>query len=57
MLCLFPGEIAEGHGTRPIIVDEKADESQRRALETIIRTLASASNDRFCHSALVDTFS
>jgi len=32
----WPGEIAEGNGTRLIILDERADESQRVALETII---------------------
>ena len=36
MLCMFPGEIADGHGKRQIIIDERADEAQRRALETII---------------------
>lgn len=32
----WPGEIAEGNGKRQIIVDERADEAQRTALETII---------------------
>ena len=32
----WPGEIAEGNGKRLIIIDERADESQRVALETII---------------------
>ena len=35
-LCIFPGEIAEGNGKRQIIIDERADEAQRSALETII---------------------
>ena len=36
LLCIFPGEIAEGNGKRQIIIDERADEAQRSALETII---------------------
>ena len=32
----WPGEIAEGNGKRLIVIDERADESQRLALETII---------------------
>ncbi len=35
-LYRWPGEIAEGNGTRLIGIDERADESQRVALETII---------------------
>lgn len=35
-LYKWPGEIAEGNGQRQIIVDERADEAQRLALETII---------------------
>jgi len=35
-LYKWPGEIAEGNGKRQIIIDERADESQRHALETII---------------------
>ncbi len=35
-LYRWPGEIAEGNGTRLIVIDERADESQRVALETII---------------------
>ena len=36
MLCIFPGEIAEGNAKRQIVIDERADEAQRLALETII---------------------
>jgi hypothetical protein len=35
-LYKWPGEISEGNGKRQIIIDERADEEQRRALETII---------------------
>jgi hypothetical protein len=35
-LYRWPGEIAEGNGRRQIIIDERADEAQRVALETII---------------------
>ncbi len=36
MLCILPGEIAEGNGKRQIVIDERADEAQRTPLETII---------------------
>jgi len=36
LLCIFPGEIAQGNGRRQIVIEERADEPQRRALETII---------------------
>ncbi len=36
LMCIFPGEIAEGNGKRQIIIDARADASQRAALETII---------------------
>jgi hypothetical protein len=36
LICLFPGEIADGNGKRQIVIDERADEAQRGALETII---------------------
>lgn len=36
LICKFPGEIAEGNGKRQIVIDERADDVQRRALETII---------------------
>lgn len=36
LLCKFPGEIAEGRGKRQIVIDERADDPQRTALETII---------------------
>ncbi len=35
-LYKWPGEIAEGNGKRQIIIDERADEAQRIAIETII---------------------
>ncbi len=35
-LYKWPGEIAEGNGQRQIIIDERADDAQRTALETII---------------------
>lgn len=35
-LYKWPGEIAEGKGKRQIIIDERADAAQRRALETIL---------------------
>ena len=35
-LYKWPGEIAEGNGKRQIVIDERADESQRSALERII---------------------
>ncbi len=35
-LYKWPGEIAEGNGQRQIVIDERADEAQRIALETII---------------------
>ena len=36
LICLFPGEIADGNGKRQIVIHERADEAQRGALETII---------------------
>lgn len=36
LLCKFHGEIEEGNGERQIIIDERANEAQRNALETII---------------------
>jgi hypothetical protein len=35
-LYKWPGEIAEGNGARQIVIDERADDHQRSALETII---------------------
>ncbi len=35
-LYKWPGEIAEGNGKRQIIIDERANEAQRIAIETII---------------------
>jgi hypothetical protein len=36
LICLFPNEIADGKGKRQIVIDERADDAQRKALETII---------------------
>jgi hypothetical protein len=41
-LYKWPGEIAEGGGRRQIVIDERADESQRVALEAIISGEAGA---------------
>ena len=41
-LYMFPGEIAEGNAKRLIVIDERADEAQRSALETIISGKACA---------------
>ncbi len=41
-LYMFPGEIAEGNAKRLIVIDERADEAQRVALETIISGKACA---------------
>ena len=41
-LYKWPGEVAAGNGTRLIVIDERADEAQRVALETIISGGASA---------------
>ena len=35
-LYKWPGEIAEGNGKRQIVIDERADEAQQIALETIL---------------------
>jgi hypothetical protein len=35
-LYKWPGEIKDGNGKRQIVIDERADEAQRIALETII---------------------
>jgi hypothetical protein len=35
-LYKWPGEISDGNGMRQIIIDERADDEQRHALETII---------------------
>jgi hypothetical protein len=35
-LYKWPGEIADGNGKRQIIIDERANEAQRKALDTII---------------------
>ncbi len=36
LICKFAGEIGEGNGKRQIVIDERADDAQRKALETII---------------------
>lgn len=36
LLVHWPGEIADGDGTQQVIIDERADDEQRVALETII---------------------
>ena len=36
LICKFPGEIAEGNGKRQIVIDERANDAQRKALQTII---------------------
>lgn len=36
LICIFLDEIAEGGGKRQIVIDERADDAQRKALETII---------------------
>jgi hypothetical protein len=36
LLCIFPNEIAEGNGKRQIVIDVRAEDAQRNALETII---------------------
>ncbi len=41
-LYKWPGEIADGNGRRQIVIDERADEAQRVALETIISGQACA---------------
>ena len=35
-LYKWPGEVAAGNGARLIVIDERADEAQRAALETIV---------------------
>lgn len=39
-LYKWPGEIADGNGQRQIVIDEHADDAQRKALETIISGVA-----------------
>jgi len=46
-LYKWPGEIAEGNGQRQIVIDERADEAQRRELETIISGEACAPLSNF----------
>lgn len=48
-LYKWPGEIAEGNGKRMIVIDERADESQRTALEKIVSGEACAPmSNHFC---------
>ena len=46
-LYKWPGEIAEGYGKRLIVIDERADGTQRIALETIISGEACAPLSNF----------
>jgi hypothetical protein len=41
-LYKWPGEIADGNGQRQIVIDERADSAQRKALEAIISGEAGA---------------
>ncbi|MBV8528755.1 MAG: DUF1326 domain-containing protein [Candidatus Dormibacteraeota bacterium] len=36
LLLYWPGEIADGHGTEQVIIDERADAAQREALRKIL---------------------
>ena len=51
LLCIFPGEIEEGNGKRQIIIDERANEAQRIALEGLYRVRHAG------HSATIFPFS
>ena len=42
MLVQWPGEIADGNGREQFIIDERADDDQRRALERILLGEATA---------------
>ena len=46
-LYKWPGEISDGHGKRQIVIDERADEAQRRALEAIVAGEAGAPLSNF----------
>jgi hypothetical protein len=46
-LYKWPGEIADGNGKRQIVIDERADEAQRIALETVISGEACAPGSNF----------
>jgi hypothetical protein len=46
-LYKWPGEIADGDGKRQIVIDERADEAQRIALETVISGEACAPGSNF----------
>jgi hypothetical protein len=46
-LYKWPGEIAEGNGRRQIIIDERADDAQRTALEMIISGRACKPSSNF----------
>ena len=35
MLAQWPGEIAEGNGRQQVVIDERADDQQREAIEKI----------------------
>jgi len=46
-LYKWPGEIADGDGQRQIVIDERADDAQRAALETIVSGQACAPASNF----------
>ena len=46
-LYKWPSEIADGNGQRQIVIDQRADEAQRTALETIISGEACAPLSNF----------
>jgi hypothetical protein len=54
----WPGEIAEGGGTRQVVIDERADAVQREALETIVacESCAPGSNHFFVFGSMCSTF-
>jgi hypothetical protein len=60
-LYKWPGEVAEGDGTRLLVIDERADDVQRKALEAIVggEACAPLSNVfavyRSCCSNFLDT--
>ena len=57
-LITWPGEIAEGGGKRRIIIDERADEAQRAALEKIVagECCAPGSNHFFVFGSMCSEF-
>ncbi len=57
-MIIWPGEIAEGNGKRQIIIDERADEAQRKALATIVSgdACAPGSNHFFVFGSMCSEF-